>query len=87
MSRRDLGGERTTAHQQALDAFEQAQHSGCADLADLYYNRAALHTFTQEFQAALDDYAHAQELDPTLPCDLQVWSRTHRDGLACGLYI
>ncbi|KAG2446526.1 hypothetical protein HYH02_008513 [Chlamydomonas schloesseri] len=47
-----------------LAAFAQAERCGCADLPDLHYNRAALHAFTQDFAAALQDYATAARLDP-----------------------
>ncbi|KAG2433916.1 hypothetical protein HXX76_008268 [Chlamydomonas incerta] len=49
-----------------LAAFAQAERCGCADLPDLHYNRAALHAFTQDFAAALQDYATASRLDPSL---------------------
>eukprot|EP00955_Chlamydomonas_euryale_P041739 352100-Chlamydomonas_euryale.AAC.1 len=38
---------RTKALQQLLASFQQAERCGLADLADLYYNRAALHVYCQ----------------------------------------
>ena len=57
---------------QLLASFSQAQRRGLSDLADLYYNRAALHTYCQAFSEALGDYRRAAELDSTLPVGAQV---------------
>lgn len=50
----------------------QAEKHGCHDLADLFWNRAALHTYLQQFEEALNDFAQAGKLDPTLPVGIQV---------------
>ena len=58
--------------QRLLASFSQAERHGLSDLADLYFNRATLHTFCQRFPEALADYERAQALDPTLPVARQV---------------
>ena len=63
---------------QLLASFHQAEKRGLSDLADLYYNRAALHTYCQSFNEALGDYKRAEKLDPTLPVGAQV-----RSGVRC----
>ncbi|EFJ42531.1 hypothetical protein VOLCADRAFT_97417 [Volvox carteri f. nagariensis] len=55
-----------------LAAFAQAERCGCSDLPDLYYNRAALNAFAQDFGAALMDYSRAASLDPSLPARSQM---------------
>ena len=57
---------------QLLGSFQQAERRGLSDLSDLYYNRAALHTYCQSFAEALRDYRRAAELDRTLPVAAQV---------------
>ena len=57
---------------QLLGSFQQAERRGLSDLADLYYNRAALHTYCQSFAEALRDYRRAAEMDRTLPVAAQV---------------
>jgi len=58
--------------QHLLGSFQQAERCGLSDLGDLYFNRAALHTYNQDFPEALKDYRCAQELDPSLPTQAEV---------------
>ncbi|GLC57068.1 hypothetical protein PLESTB_001179400 [Pleodorina starrii] len=68
-----------------LAAFAQAERCGCSDLPDLYYNRAALHAFVQDFGAALQDYSRAALLDPGLPAPAQMDSLVVLLGQLAGL--
>lgn len=58
--------------QQLLSSFSQAEQCGLCDLADLYFNRATVHTFMSNFGAALKDYQQASLLDPGLPVGAQI---------------
>ncbi|MEW5297516.1 MAG: hypothetical protein WDW36_000721 [Sanguina aurantia] len=66
--------ERPRQLQRCLASFSQAERCGITALADLHYNRAALHTYCQSFGEALRDYAAAAMLDPGLPCQAQTES-------------
>ncbi|GLI61359.1 hypothetical protein VaNZ11_003722, partial [Volvox africanus] len=68
-----------------MAAFAQAERCGCSNLPDLYYNRAALHAFVQDFEAALLDYSRAASLDPGLPAPAQMESLLVLLGQLSGL--
>ncbi|GIM00083.1 hypothetical protein Vretimale_5012 [Volvox reticuliferus] len=68
-----------------MAAFAQAERCGCSNLPDLYYNRAALHAFVQDFEAALHDYSRAASLDPGLPAPAQMESLLVLLGQLSGL--
>lgn len=59
-------GRRAKLLKQVLASFSQAEGNGCAELGDLYFNRAIIHTYSQEFQLALQDFERAASLDRTL---------------------
>ena len=67
-------GRRARLLKQTLASFSQAEGNGCAGLADLFFNRAQILTYRQDFQLAILDYERAASLDKTLPTGSQVRS-------------
>ena len=65
-------GRRAKLLKQTLASFSHAEGNGMHSLADLYFNRAIIETYSQEFQLALNDYERAAALDKTLPTGAQV---------------
>lgn len=55
-----------------LASFSQAEGNGLSGLADLYFNRAQIRTYQQEFQLAILDYERAAVRDRALPTSAQI---------------
>ncbi len=58
----------------ALKAYARAEQLAAKleEPGDLYYNRAQVYGYLEDFAAARADYAQAQLLDPRLPCEERV---------------
>ncbi|XP_038067973.1 tetratricopeptide repeat protein 5-like [Patiria miniata] len=62
------GGQKSSILKQCLGAYSQAEKDTIQKSnPDLYFNRATIFKFQEDYQASLDGYRMAQSLDPTWP--------------------